>query len=84
MSLLSRFCTPPRLILKDQSFYILEFPSCKTVAGTPCEMPFRYGQYFYDSCINIDNDGEPWCYVNITQKKWGKCDESTCPYQKGL
>ena len=58
--------------------------------GEDCEIPFYYHGKYYDSCINIDNGGIPWCYHkynNITnggvKKEWGICSSSSCPSMKG-
>ena len=63
---------------------------CQSVEGEKCEIPFLYHGKYYDSCINIDNGGVPWCYhtnKNITndenRKDWGICTDSSCPTMKG-
>ena len=64
--------------------------NCKSVEGAECEIPFKYHGKYYDSCINVDNGGTPWCYDSNesisdgeSQKEWGICTIETCPTMKG-
>ena len=47
---------------------------CKTETGIPCQLPFQYNGNYYDTCINVDNGGVPWCYTNIEKKYWEICN----------
>ena len=40
--------------------------TCTTESGIPCAIPFLYKGKYYDSCIDIDNGGVPWCYIDNT------------------
>ena len=57
---------------------------CKTKTGAPCDIPFEYKGYQYDSCINVDSGGVPWCYTNVTDKKWEACSKSSCTAINGM
>ena len=54
--------------------------SCQTETGIPCQLPFEYNGNYYDTCINVDNGGVPWCYTDLEKKYWEICNNSTCPY----
>ena len=56
---------------------------CKTDSGIPCELPLIYNGKYYDTCIDVDNGGVHWCYINTTEKRWKTCNMSTCPNAKG-
>ena len=51
---------------------------CKADNGISCDVPFVYQGEYYDSCINVDNGGIPWCYTNSTKKDWGTCSFKSC------
>ena len=37
-----------------------------------------YEGMYYDTCINVDNGGVPWCYTNTTIMDWEECTSTTC------
>ena len=44
----------------------------------------------YDSCINVDNGGTPWCFHSKDntsndeyKSEWGICTHESCPTMKG-
>ena len=51
---------------------------CRTKTGRSCQIPFIYEEMYYDTCINIDNGGVPWCYTNILDMEWDACTNTTC------
>ena len=57
--------------------------ACLTVAEKPCDIPFEYNGNYYDRCIDVDNGGDPWCYVNSTTKSWQNCDMESCSGGRG-
>ena len=58
------------------AFIILVSEKSKTKSGSSCHIPFIYNDMHYDSCINVDNGGVPWCYTNFTKKEWDTCNNS--------
>ena len=71
--------------------FFLDTLICKSVDGEKCEIPFLYHGKYYDSCINVDNGGVPWCYHSNKSiakgkniKEWSTCDHSSCPTMKGM
>ena len=56
---------------------------CKSKTGIPCVLPFQYNGNYYDTCINADNGGVPWCYTNVAKNYWEICNNSTCPNSYG-
>ena len=38
---------------------------------------------YYDTCVNVDNGGTPWCYTNMTNKEWDICSAASCPNFQG-
>ena len=72
------------MVINNCLALIADLLVCKTKPGMPCELPFAYNGNYYDTCINVDNDGVPWCYTNATLKYWGICDTSTCPKSNGV
>ena len=56
---------------------------CSTEIGEACEIPFQYNQRYYESCIDTNNGGVPWCYTNTEMKHWGVCKKSACPNARG-
>jgi len=55
----------------------------KTESGTPCEIPFAYKEQTYDTCVNIDNGGVPWCYTNLANQEWETCNKTNCLNLRG-
>ena len=53
---------------------------CKTELNRICDIPFDYKGQKYATCIDSDNEGQPWCY---TEKTWDNCKASSCPELKG-
>ena len=53
--------------------------ACKTIDGSPCDIPFLFKGQYYGTCINVDNGGEPWCYTNMPTMEWNSCTVSSCP-----
>ena len=37
----------------------------------------------YDTCINLDNGGMPWCFTNESTGRWDTCDASSCSSLEG-
>ena len=63
---------------------VLVTHDCKSKNGDLCDIPFVYDGKCYDSCINVDNGGVPWCYTDATNKQWQTCSKSSCPNLQGL
>ena len=41
-------------------------PSCSTIGGDECVLPFRYQGRLYHACTGDDSDnGAPWCAVQV-------------------
>ena len=57
---------------------------CKSKTGTPCDIPFAYQGYHYDTCINLDSGGVPWCYTDVTNKTWEACSNTSCTEMNGM
>ena len=73
---------------------------CRTDSGIPCAIPFLYKGKYYDSCIDIDNGGVPWCYIKVDEtllvswgftnytglrnNLWGTCNDISCPNTPGI
>ena len=62
---------------------LLASQHCKTTLNEKCEIPFSYKGERYDTCLDVDNGGKPWCYTNATALEWRNCNYSTCPEIKG-
>ena len=56
---------------------------CFTVSRKTCEIPFLYDENYYDTCINVDNGGVPWCYTNSDKGQWEACNIKSCPNSTG-
>lgn len=57
---------------------------CRTTAGIPCILPFRYQKHLYSTCTATGNT-VAWCPTESTTVpgwKWGVCD-SLCPLEEG-
>ena len=53
---------------------------CKTELNRTCDIPFDYKGQKYATCIDSDNEGQPWCY---TKNTWDTCKALSCPKLQG-
>ena len=70
-------------IIGTDNLILSESAECKTRSGIPCQIPFTYGEMHYDTCINIDNGGVPWCFTNQSTGRWDACTASSCSNVEG-
>ena len=48
-------------------------PSCSTIGGDECVLPFRYQGRLYHACTGDDSDnGAPWCAVQVRGRSGGQ------------